>query len=90
MCLPFWSLFQESLTASPHIETADSPTPATEWNVAKSIFAELVRRLRAKCMFPPQDGTGGGGGAGGVGWMKDQEQQFRMYRNQVGDAIVTA
>ncbi|CED84264.1 Nuclear transport receptor LGL2 (importin beta superfamily) [Phaffia rhodozyma] len=78
--LGFWSLFQESITASPHIETADSDSPATEWTIAKQIFAELFQKLRLKCMLP----------SGGGGWMKDQVDKFRSYRFECGDAMVTS
>ena len=80
MTLGFWSLFQEALTASPHIETADAPVPGDEWRIALSIFGDLVQRMRRKCVLP----------AGGGGWMKDQTDKFRVYRNDVGDVLVTA
>ncbi|KAL7414593.1 armadillo-type protein [Mrakia frigida] len=79
MTLGFWSLFQEALTASPHIETADAPVPGNEWNIALQIFGELLRRMRGKCVLPRDGG----------GWMKDQTDKFRVYRNDVGDTLVT-
>ena len=80
MCLSFWSLFQESLTATPHIETADAPVPGNEWQIALQIFGELIRRMRGKCVLL----------VGGGGWMKDQSDKFRVYRNDVRDVLVTA
>ena len=80
MCLGFWSLFQEALTASKHIETADSPVPGNEWTIALHIFGDLIRRMRGKCVLP----------LGGGGWMKDQTDKFRIYRNDVRDVLVTA
>jgi len=79
MTLGFWSLFQEALTASPHIETADAPVPGNEWQIALQIFSQLLRRMRGKCVLPRDGG----------GWMKDQTDKFRVYRNDVGDTLVT-
>jgi hypothetical protein len=78
MPLAFWSLFQESLVASPHVESSSSDAPAMEWTIAKQIYSDLVHRLRRKVVLP----TGGGG------WMKDQVERFNVYRREIGDAIV--
>ena len=110
LVIPFWSDFQEALTASPcvhtssrprtlqlsgqgsrltaslsrsarHIETADAEPPSAEWQVAQSVFFELVRRLLRKVTLPAD---------GGASWLADQRDRFKSYRFELGDCLVTS
>ncbi|KZO91650.1 ARM repeat-containing protein [Calocera viscosa TUFC12733] len=74
VALPFWYLFQESLMESPHVAYPESP----EWEMAKSLYTQLVIVLRKKAAWPTEH------------LMKDQVERYRNYRRDVGDALMNA
>ncbi|KAF9237195.1 armadillo-type protein [Melanogaster broomeanus] len=91
MTLGFWYLFQESLWSVEYDEddgergSVPPNSDVEERNrlaVVKAVYVELVRVLRRKVAWPPQNMLSG--------WAKDQVEKFQVYRRDVGDTLINA
>ncbi|KAI6113429.1 armadillo-type protein [Pisolithus croceorrhizus] len=91
MTLGFWYLLQESLWGvdfdedGEGREVSSSPLVEEEQNrmaVVHAVYAELVKVLRRKVAWPPQNVL--------ESWTKDQVEKFQVYRRDVGDTLINA
>jgi hypothetical protein len=101
MTLGFWYLFQEALWNTDYyflqVGTGNDQDGAggfgvggggvpekekDQWVIAKAVYIELVQVLRRKVVWPANSVL--------RGWAKDQREKFRIYRRDVGDALINA
>ncbi|KAI0076848.1 ARM repeat-containing protein [Panus rudis PR-1116 ss-1] len=89
MTLGFWYLFQEALwNTDAELDQAELDSEAhlkaekNQWNVAKAVYSELIKVLKRKVTWPPQNVLSS--------WSRDQRDKFQAYRRDVGDTLINA